>query len=230
MKILCIIPARGGSKGIPGKNLREVAGKPLIVWTIDQALAVTGDVRVVVSTDDLAIAEVARAAGADVPFVRPAELSVDTAATEPTVIHALDTLATTGYRPDVVVLLQATSPVRLPGTIDRAIAEFTHSGVDSLVGVVAQAPFLWRTGNPPTAGYDVARRPRRQELTDDELFYRETGSLYVTAARLYSSAGNRLGGRIGLFLMDEVEGIDIDTSVDLLVAHHVLHDLGREAT
>jgi CMP-N,N'-diacetyllegionaminic acid synthase len=222
MTALCVIPARGGSKGVPRKNLRLVAGKPLIVWTIEQALAVRAPLDVVVSTDDEEIAAVAREAGARVPFLRPAELAQDTTATEPVVRHAIAEVAREGVAPGVVMLLQATSPIRLPGTLDRALAEFHASGVDSLVGVVPQAPFLWWAGDPPRADYDVDHRPRRQDLSPDRLRYRETGSLYVTDRRVYDEHDNRLGGRIGLFVMDEVEGVDIDTELDLAVAEQRL--------
>jgi N-acylneuraminate cytidylyltransferase len=219
---VCVIPARGGSKGVPRKNLRDVAGKPLIIWTIEQALAVSAPLEVVVSTDDEEIAAVARAAGASVPFMRPAELAQDTTATEPVVRHALAALDDTGLVATTVLLLQATSPVRLPGTLDRALAELSSTGVDSLVGVVPQAPFLWRAGDPPTAEYDVDHRPRRQELTPASYRYRETGSLYVTQRWVYDERDNRLGGRIGLFVMDEVEGVDVDSELDLAVAEQQL--------
>ncbi|MEO7628133.1 MAG: acylneuraminate cytidylyltransferase family protein, partial [Nocardioides sp.] len=176
---LCVIPARGGSKGVPRKNLREVAGKPLIVWTVEQALAV-GGLDVLVSTDDEEIADVARRAGARVPWLRPAELAQDTTATEPVVRHAIEQVRQDYGRPDVVMLLQATSPLRHDGTLARAMREFAESGVDSLVGVVPQAPFLWQATEPPTAAYEVAARPRRQDLTRETLRYRETGSVYVT--------------------------------------------------
>jgi N-acylneuraminate cytidylyltransferase len=230
VKYLCLIPARGGSKGIPGKNLRPIGGKPLIVWTIEQALATLGDVRVVVSTEDEAIAAVARDAGAEVPFARPAELAEDTTATEPVVLHAISELGLRGYRPDAVVLLQATSPIRLPNTVLRAIEHYESTGVDSIVGVVPQSPFLWRWSDPPTADYDVDHRPRRQEITPADLRYRETGSIYVTRTAVYEQHRNRLGGRISLFVMDELEGIDIDTETDLLLAEHALSRLGREQT
>jgi len=215
---LVVIPVRGGSKGVPRKNLRDVAGKPLVVWSIEQALAVPGDVRVVVSTDDPEIAEVARAAGAEVPFLRPAELAQDTTATEPVVVHAIEQLAAEGYHPFGVVLLQATSPIRLPGTVARAVARFAVGDVDSLVGVVPQTPFLWHLTDPPSAEYDVDRRPRRQELDARSFLYRETGSLYVTRPHLYLEQGNRIGGRVELFVMDELEGIDIDSEADLYLA------------
>ncbi|PRY63215.1 N-acylneuraminate cytidylyltransferase [Knoellia remsis] len=232
MSILAVIPARGGSKGVPRKNLRPVAGRPLIEWTIQQALDAEHDLDVVVSTDDEEIADVARAAGAEVPFLRPADLAQDTTATEPVVRHAIDELTARGRRPEAVMLLQATSPIRLPGTIDRAIAEFTASGADSMVGVVPQAPFLWWAGDDdtgPHADYDITARPRRQDLTARTLRYRETGSLYLTRTEVYEQLDNRLGGRVRLFVMDEVEGIDIDSEVDLGVADAELANLHRTA-
>jgi CMP-N,N'-diacetyllegionaminic acid synthase len=223
-RTLCLIPARGGSKGIPRKNLRQVGGKPLIVWTIEQALAIEddGQVDVVVSTDDQEIADVALAAGAAVPFLRPAELAEDTTATEPVVLHAIEQLSASGSRPDTVMLLQATSPLRHSGTLTRALAEFRESGADSMVGVVPQAPFLWWASDPPRADYDVGRRPRRQDLTPELLRYRETGSVYVTRTEIYLEHHNRLGGRVGLFVMDELEGVDIDTHHDLAFAEQQL--------
>ncbi|WP_172191650.1 cytidylyltransferase domain-containing protein [Actinomyces faecalis] len=230
MSALAVIPVRGGSKGIPRKNLRDVGGKPLVAWTIEQALAATGDLRVVVSTEDAEIAQVARTVGAEV-IDRPAELAQDTTATEPVIIHAMDVLAEQGYEPDYVMLLQATSPVRRPGTIDRALAQIVQTGVDSLVGVVPQTPFLWwtaRDGHGPTADFDVSRRPRRQELTEDQMRYRETGSLYVTRPWVYREQMNRIGGQIGLFIMDEVEGVDIDGPLDLALAGKTLTQMQQQ--
>ncbi|MEO8851586.1 MAG: acylneuraminate cytidylyltransferase family protein [Allobranchiibius sp.] len=226
-----MIPVRGGSKGVPGKNLRQIEGRPLVVWTIEQALAVEG-LDVLVSTDDERIAEVARAAGASVPFLRPAALAQDATPTEPVVQHAIQYQVDHGRAPDSVMLLQATSPLRLPGTLDRAIAQFTASEADSLVGVVPFAPFFWwqgQDGQSPRADYEVQARPRRQDLTSAELRYRETGSLYLTKSWVYQKHDNRLGGRIELFVMDEVEGIDIDTEHDLRLAAHELRRIAEHS-
>ncbi len=217
-----MVPLRGGSKGVPRKNLREVARRPLLRWTVEQALAAHPAMDVVVSTDDSEIADAARSAGARVPFLRPAELARDDTPTEPVVRHVLDTVRAAGDEPDAVMLLQATSPVRLPGSIDRAVSQFAATGVDSLVGVVEQAPFIWSDGDPPAASYDVDARPRRQDLARGQRRYRETGSLYLTRPWVYDELDNRLGGRIGLFVMDEVEGVDADTELDLLVAEQTL--------
>lgn len=234
MTILAVIPVRGGSKGIPRKNLRDVAGKPLVAWTIEQALAAGPGVEVLVSTDDAEIAAVARDFGAQVPFLRPAELAIDTAPTEPTIEHALAWWREHRGEPDGVMLLQATSPIRLPGTVARAVAEFREFGADSTVGVVPQTPFLWWApgGGPagssypivdtPRADYDVANRQRRQDISPQQMRYRETGSLYVTKPWVYDELHNRLGGRIELFIMDEAEGVDIDTELDLAYAAAIL--------
>ncbi len=235
MRILCVVPARGGSKGVPRKNLRVVGGKPLIVWTLERALAARPAMDVVVSTDDEEIAAVARAAGALVPFLRPADLARDTTPTEPVVRHAIAQARQADAAPDAVMLLQATSPVRLPGTLSRAVAQLEATGVDSLVGVVPQAPFIWTEGTAdagPTSAYDVTARPRRQDLTPATLRYRETGSLYLTRTWVYDELDNRIGGRVGLFVMDELEGIDVDTELDLEVADRTLshHDLTRSHT
>jgi CMP-N,N'-diacetyllegionaminic acid synthase len=236
-RLLCLVPARGGSKGVPRKNLRDVGGKPLIAWTLGHALALATEVSagsgadhvvdVVVSTDDDEIAEVARRAGAEVPFLRPERLAEDTTATEPVVLHAIDEMARLGRGPTAVMLLQATSPVRLPGTLSRALGQFRDDGVDSMVGVVPHPPFLWQLTDPPLAEYDVAHRMRRQDMTATDLRYRETGSLYVTRTSVYRERANRLGGRIGLFVMDEVEGIDVDTELDIAIAEKKLRELAQ---
>lgn len=227
MDTVAIIPARGGSKGIPRKNLQLLHGKPLIVWTIEQALAVEG-LRVMVSTEDDEIAEVAAAAGAEI-VRRPDELAQDTTPTEPVVVHVLDTLATQGSEPEVTMLLQATSPVRHEGTLGRALAEFREGGLDALVGVVPTPPFLWSmsSGGGAVAHWDWQHRRRRQEMAPADLRYRETGSVYVTRSELYRDLGNRMGGRIGLFVMDEDEGIDIDTLFDLQTAGSVMERTSR---
>ena len=232
MTALAVIPARGGSKGIFRKNLLPVGGRPLIAWTIAQALAAVQDghdLIVAVSTEDPEIAAVAREHGARV-IERPAELALDTTPTEPVILHAMDTVEAEGADLDAVMLLQATSPVRAPGTIGRALEQFRDSGCDSLVGVVPESPFFWRLperpGQSAQAAYDVDARPRRQDLLPQEMHYFENGSLYVTASGIYRTRGNRIGGTVGLFVLDESEGVDIDTAADVAAAETVLARLG----
>lgn len=229
---LVVIPARGGSKGVPRKNLLPLGGRPLLAWTVAQALAARDeghDLIVAVSTEDTEIAVAAREAGARV-IDRPAELAQDTTPTEPVILHAMDVIEAEGIELDAVVLLQATSPVRRADTIGRALTQFAASGADSLVGVVPSTPFFWHLPTAPGASaiadYDVTRRPRRQELVPEQLHYFENGSLYVTAPAIYREQANRIGGRVELFVLEDSEGIDIDTPADVAAAEAMLVRLG----
>ena len=234
MRILCVIPVRGGSKGIPRKNLKPIAGKPLVAWTVDQALEAKAalaeefDMDVIVSTDDPELAQIAIDYGAEAPFIRPAHLANDTAATEPVIEHAIEFMTADGRRPDAVMLLQATSPVRMPGTLERAVRQFVDSGADSMVGVIPIGPFIWAATEPPTAQYEVMNRPRRQDLTRETYRYRENGSLYITKTEIYEKYHNRLAGRIELFMLDDIEGVDIDVMIDFSVAEHQLQEILRK--
>ena len=219
--VVCIIPARGGSKRLPGKNLLPVAGKPLLVHTIEHALAASSVERVVVSTDEAEIAAAARRAGAEV-VERPAALSHDASPSEAALLHALDALEERdGYRPELVVFLQCTAPVRAPGDVDRAVATLRAEGADSLLSVVESRRFLWRLeeGAPRPLNYDPQHRPRSQDLEPE---YQENGSIYVTRTEVLRRTGNRLGGRIALYPMAEESFIDIDGPLDLAVCDAVL--------
>lgn len=149
-RILAFIPARGGSKGLPGKNIALLKGRPLAEWTIGQALSCPGFDDVLVSTDDPRIAEVATLAGAQVPFLRPAELAQDSSPVVEAVEHALEFLASRGKTFDVVALLEVTSPLRRPGELQQALQTLVDSwneidGVVSLGRIQLESPFLART-------------------------------------------------------------------------------------
>ena len=215
-EILAVVPARGGSKGIPGKNLVPICGRPLLVWTLERCRQEPEISRTVVSTDDATIAAVAEANGAEVVW-RPAEISGDTAPSELALLHVLETLELQdGYDPDLVVFLQATSPLRAPGTIGRAIAQLDREGADSLLSVGPIRGFVWResAAGVESVTYDWRNRPRRQDVSEDLL---ENGSFYIFPPRLLRSSGNRLGGRISAFVMSYLESFQIDEPEDLPV-------------
>ena len=222
MKYIAIIPARGGSKGLPGKNIRSIAGKPLIAWSIEQALASGCMDCVHVSTDDPAIAEVAVRFGADVPYLRPGELAEDATPTEPVLTYALDWYARASRSFDAIVLLQPTSPLRLPGTISSAIRAFESSGAQSLLGVCENHHFFWRNPQEPSALYDYVHRPRRQDIRPEDRLYRENGSIYVTKVDAFRQSRNRLCAPIHLHLMREEEGWEIDSLPDFAVAETLM--------
>ena len=155
MKVLAIIPARGGSKAIPRKNLVEFGGKPLIAWSIEHARDCRHIDRTVVSTDDaVEIAEISRLWGAEI-VERPPHLSTDTAGSEAALVHVLDTLEKDGYVPDLVVFLQATSPLRGPGDLNEAIEALLAEGADSLVSVGPFHGFVWEIAQGKGAANDL---------------------------------------------------------------------------
>jgi N-acylneuraminate cytidylyltransferase len=215
-RYLAVVPARGGSKGIPRKNLVSVAGRPLLAWTIDSVRSAIAPIRLVVSTDDEEIAALASELGAEVPSLRPPSLSTDESPSEDALLHSLDEIGSDAV--DAVIMLQPTSPLRLDGTLDAAIELFERTGADSLVSVVESSPFLWSgTQDDPQPRYDVDRRPRRQELTEDQRLYRENGSIYVSSVSVLRSRRNRLGGKTVMYVMDPREGVDIDDELDVSI-------------
>jgi N-acylneuraminate cytidylyltransferase len=225
MKFTALIPARAGSKGIPNKNTCIVNGKPLIQWSILQALASKYISRVIVSTDSKHIAEVALAAGAEVPALRPLELAQDTTSTEAVMLY------TQQYwlQPDtdeVIVLLQPTSPLRMPGSIDSAIAQFIEQKADSLVSVCVSHAFFWKNLQRPQAMYDYRNRPRRQDIPESDLQYRENGSIYLTKSSILHQSKNRLAGKIAIYVMQEQESWEIDSPVDLTIVDTLMKESG----
>ncbi len=226
MDYLALIPARGGSKSIPRKNLLSVAGKELIGWSIEHALASISVNRVVVTTDSAEIAGIARKHGAETPFLRPAEFADDKASTEDAMLHAVSWLAKNeGYNPDAVVLLQPTSPIRHANRVDEAITQFESDAADSLVSVTEAHPFIWRISSEGAeASYDFTHRPRRQDFQASERTYRENGSIYITKTQVLLDQKCRLGGRISAFVMSDLESVDIDTPEHLRLSEIILNE------
>jgi CMP-N-acetylneuraminic acid synthetase len=227
LRVLALVPARGGSKGIPRKNLQLLAGKPLVVHAIEVACAASLVSRVLCSTDDAEIADVARAAGAEVPFLRPANLAADTSEDWPVFMHALDFLDThEGWRPDLVVNLRPTSPLRTPNHVDDAIRLLLQTGVDSVkaVHLARQHPHkMWlRLQDGAMEPYlktpfRLARGPDvpRAQLED---IYWQNGVVDVTRREVILDQGVMIGQRVAGLVTQPGESIDIDTLLDLQLA------------
>lgn len=210
---LAIIPARGGSKGIPRKNVRALNGKPLVAHTIEQALATPAISRVVVSTDDAEIGAVAQQYGAEVVW-RPAEISGDTASSESALLHVLDYLAQTeGYEPELVVFLQATSPLRQPDDIQKAIVTLRQEQADSLFSACPYEGHIWHVRDGQlTATYEYQNRQLRQDKPEE---LTENGSIYVFKPWVLRKLNNRLGGKIAVYRMQVLDSFQVDEPSDL---------------
>ncbi|MBA7636689.1 N-acylneuraminate cytidylyltransferase [subsurface metagenome] len=220
-RIIAIIPARGGSKGIPRKNVRLLCGKPLIAYAIEAALDSKYIDRVLVSTEDEEIAEIAREYGSEV-IERPSELADDFSTTEPVLEHAVRYMEETeGYQPNVIVLLQPTSPLRNHQHIDEALEAFFTNKYDSLLSVCSSYAFLWKVDDKRLhpLNYDFQNRPRRQ---DREPEYRENGAIYITKHDILMHRHNRLGGKIGLYIMPVEASWEIDTEFDLWLCEQLI--------
>lgn len=222
MGTIAFIPARGGSKGIPGKNIKKIAGKPLIAWSIEQALDAQLIEKVVVSTDSAAIAKVASEYGAEVPFLRPEEYSGDTATTESAMLHFCAWAETAGWQLDSILLIQCTSPVRADGRFDDAIRFFEEGGYDSLIAVAPTHRFFWKNPESPEATYDFRNRPRRQDIPRADRLLMETGSFYITRIDSFLQSKNRITGSIGLYATPEDEAYEIDSLTDFGVCESIL--------
>jgi CMP-N,N'-diacetyllegionaminic acid synthase len=212
MKVFAVIPARGGSKGFPGKNIIDFCGKPLIAWSIEQALETKEIDSVYVTSDSDEILSVARGYGAKV-IVRPAEISGDTATSESAVEHALKILGRSNA--DAIILMQPTSPLRKPDDLGKAVNQFVSENLDSLFsGAVLEDFLIWeRKGEGfQSFNYDYKNRGRRQERLPQ---YVENGSFYISKPDHYVNNNNRLGGKIGVYLMDFWQSFEVDTPDDL---------------
>lgn len=222
-KVLGVIPARGGSKGVPGKNTHPVGGRPLIEWTVLAAKASRHIDRVILSSDDDAIMEVARAAGCDVPFRRDATLATDTAASVDVVLDALERVP--GY--DIVVLLQPTSPLRTAEDIDAALEWMTETGAPGCASVCAARQHPWLTFGRDDAGVleSFCAPPEESSLRRQDLpaAYVLNGAVYA-AETAWVVANRRLfkAGVTAAHIMPIEKSCDIDTWDDIRLVNDLL--------
>jgi len=218
-RVLAVIPARGGSKSIPKKNIQPLLGRPLIAHTIEEARKSKHLDRIVVSTDDAEIAGICRGLGVEV-IARPPEFATDTAPTELALIHALETLARNeAYEPDAVVTLEPTSPLRTHQLIDRCIEALWQTGADSVISV-RETRGCFGAVTDGRFEYLIKDQPRRRQ--DRTPLYQESSTVYVTRADTLLKRKSVLGERLYAVLADEDEAIDINTPLDFAIAEAVM--------
>ena len=226
MKILAIIPARSGSKGVPGKNSKLLGGKPLIAYSIEQAKASKVFTKIMVSTDDLAIAKIATQFGAEVPFIRPSALATDTASSIAVVQHAIDFLESKNEFFDAICLLQPTAPFREKGFINKAISIFSASDFDALVSVLPvpheyNPHWVFETDTKGLLQIATGEKEiikRRQELP--KAYFRD-GALYLTKIATIKS-GSFYGEKLGFLENNPNLYVNIDTMDDWIEAERKL--------
>ena len=229
MKVLGVIPARGGSKGVPGKNIRLLGNQSLIEYTIAACKASQRLVEYIVSTDDLEIAAVARSAGAAVPFIRPGDLATDQAKAIPVIRHALMIMeGLNNMQYDAVMMLQPTTPFRTGNDIDSSIAILEKSGADSVISVVdvtghhpARMKFLSGDRLIDPEFCEAYENQPRQELPP---MYIRNGAIYLTKRDVLLS-GSFKGQDCRAYLMETIRSVNIDTMLDFEYAEFLLKHL-----
>ena len=216
--VLGLVPARGGSKGIPGKNLKPLGGRPLLRWTLDAARAAGVCDRLVLTTDSDEIAAAGRAGGAEVPFLRPAELARDETPMKPVIAHALDALAAEGFTPWAVLLLQPTAPLRRPELLREALATLATTGADAVVSVVPvpehYLPHFVLKLDHGRLRFFLPEGERITRRQDAPRAYSRDGSVYAFRADSFRRHGSIYGEDCRPLLLAESEGVNLDSEDD----------------
>jgi CMP-N,N'-diacetyllegionaminic acid synthase len=230
MGTVAIVPARGGSKGIPRKNIIDFCGYPLLAWTVACARRCSRIDKVYVSTDDDEISQVGEKYGAET-IRRPLEISNDTSSSESALLHACEWIARNGKSPDAIVFLQATSPLRETLELDGALEKFGQGGLDSVFCASEPEDMLvWIQEGEQlrSLNYDYSSRKRRQDVDHASRLLVETGSFYITRTELLLSTGNRLGGRIGTWLVPFWKSFEIDSVESMRVCASLMRAYGLD--
>ncbi|MCM8790614.1 MAG: acylneuraminate cytidylyltransferase family protein [Candidatus Omnitrophica bacterium] len=225
--ILAIIPARGGSKGLPRKNVKDLAGKPLIAWTIREALKCGCIDRVIVTTDDKEIANISARYGAEIPFLRPKRLSLDRTETIDVILHAINWLRDEGCDYDVVVVLQPTSPLRVAGDITSALKMLFDRKAAGIVSVCkAEHNPLWANSIPVDLSMKdflpkAVINKNRHKLPE---FYRLNGAIYVALTEFLRSNRSFFGPGVYAYIMPKDRSVDIDDAIDFKLAELLISE------
>ena len=222
--ILVVIPARSGSKGIPGKNIKKLHGKPLINYTIEAAKEIFENSQVIVSTDDKEIAEIAASHGANIPFLRPKELAQDDSSTRDVILHLVDYFERQKSVPSVIVLLQVTSPIRNSKHLNEALDLFFHKDCDMVVSVTESktSPYF-NLYEENKEGYLQKSKDsaftRRQDVPP---VYEYNGAIYIFKTKSIVESEMKDFEKITKYVMSKNDSVDIDDEVDWKIAEYLL--------
>ena len=224
-KILCVIPARGDSKGLPDKNIKKLLGKPLIVYSIEQALNSKYIDRVIVSTDDKKIADISRKYGAEVPFVRPKKLATDDANGVDVVLHAISWMEKNIETFDIVILLQPTSPLRTTEDINNSIKLLFLKRAQTIVSICETEHHPYWSNTLPKNGNmknfirkEIINKNRQQLPT----FYRLNGAIYIAYCNYLKNLKGFISKRTYAYIMSQERSVDIDDYIDFEIAKILL--------
>ena len=221
MKVLAVIPARGGSKGLPGKNIRFLDGKPLICYAVDTARSVVADIDICVSTDSLDIKQTVENYGLKVPFLRPSVLATDTATTNDVLLHALHFYEQMGRKYDAILLLQPTSPLRTDQQIKEAIEVF-HNEVDMVMGVKMSHAAAVMCHENEQGMLEVTLSNKATRRQDVKTYYEVNGAVYIINVKSLKEKSLPNFEKRVKYVMPAENSIDIDTLFDFEMAEFIL--------
>lgn len=223
--MLAVIPARGGSKGVPGKNIRDLAGKPLIAYTIEAAMNSNIFEKVIVSTDSKEIAVIATKYGAEVPFLRPDIIAGDLTSSDDVILHALSFYQQQGILYDEVCKLQPTSPLRNSNHLQEAYQLFCEKGVDFLVSVCeCEHSPLWSgvIGDDLRLDNFICEEAKRACRQDLPTYYRLNGAIYMGKTVSFCENRSFFGNNSIAYIMNQEDSVDIDSKLDFVVAQEII--------
>jgi len=228
-KVLAIIPARGGSKRLPGKNILDLNGKPLIAWTIEAAKKSINIDKLIVSTDDNNIANISKRYGAEVPFMRPKELSSDTASSIDVILHAINFYKEKNLEFEYVLLLQPTSPLRITEDIDNAF-KILDNNTKAIVSVceTEHSP-LWSNTLPDDLSMKdfISSEIKNKRSQDLHKYYRLNGAIYIAGIEYLKNNNGFLGTNTKAFIMPQERSVDIDSEVDFKLVKTIIDTIKR---
>ncbi|WP_421808357.1 cytidylyltransferase domain-containing protein [Flagellimonas sp.] len=222
---LVVVPARGGSKGVPGKNIRPLNAKPLIQYTIDRAREIFEDYQICISTDSEEIKRVVEESGLKVPFLRPDYLATDTSGTYEVLLHALEFYKSNGYAPDAIVLLQATSPFRSTSHISQAMSLY-NKNLDMVVSVkeTSSNPYYVLFEENESGWLEKSKQASFDRRQDCPKVWEYNGSIYVINPDSLKRESHLKFKKVKKYVMDEFSSLDIDTPLDWKIAECLIGD------